>query len=252
MLINTSLPPLLLLPPRSHQRRGHQWCLGIRTWRGAGWLVSGEKQQRSLIHWLKVKSCLDFVFNLHCCVKQFIYIHCIYIYIYMPLSTVSRILTVMNELVLQWWLKGPTHFLCRLFPLSIYSALKCRGCCCAVGKVIHSAPWRLASVRSMFLLHKANTSWWALLTLSTTSILSSWMQGYCCLHERLLYECCPSYKVLDWFVFMDIVFVKRLFSYISSSFESPPFSLQLHAQPQLNGHGLLADIWSEAPRRKHE
>nr|XP_040054702.1 protein Mis18-beta [Gasterosteus aculeatus aculeatus] len=40
----------------------------------------------------------------------------------------------------------------------IYSALKCRGCCCAVGKVIHSAPWRLASVRSMFLLHKANTS----------------------------------------------------------------------------------------------
>uniref|UniRef100_A0AAQ4NWE3 Protein yippee-like n=1 Tax=Gasterosteus aculeatus aculeatus TaxID=481459 RepID=A0AAQ4NWE3_GASAC len=71
--------------------------------------------------------------------------------------------------------------------LTIYSALKCRGCCCAVGKVIHSAPWRLASVRSMFLLHKANTS----------CILSSLMQGYCCLHERLLYECCPSYKVLD-------------------------------------------------------
>ncbi|XP_042356052.1 protein Mis18-beta [Plectropomus leopardus] len=40
----------------------------------------------------------------------------------------------------------------------IYSSLKCRSCCCAVGKVIHSAPSRLAVVRSMFLLHKANIS----------------------------------------------------------------------------------------------
>ncbi|KAM6917590.1 protein Mis18-beta [Lycodopsis pacificus] len=40
----------------------------------------------------------------------------------------------------------------------IYSSLKCRGCRCAVGKVIHSAPWRLATVRSMFLLHKADIS----------------------------------------------------------------------------------------------
>ncbi|XP_074516372.1 protein Mis18-beta [Sebastes fasciatus] len=40
----------------------------------------------------------------------------------------------------------------------IYSSLKCRGCRCAVGKVIHSAPSRLAVVRSLFLLHKANIS----------------------------------------------------------------------------------------------
>ncbi|KAM8914926.1 protein Mis18-beta [Spinachia spinachia] len=40
----------------------------------------------------------------------------------------------------------------------IYSCLKCRSCRCLVGKVIHSAASRLASVRSMFLLHKANTS----------------------------------------------------------------------------------------------
>ncbi|XP_042244003.1 protein Mis18-beta [Thunnus maccoyii] len=40
----------------------------------------------------------------------------------------------------------------------IYSSLKCRGCRCAVGKVIHSAPSRLAMIRSIYLLHKANIS----------------------------------------------------------------------------------------------
>ncbi|XP_053192237.1 protein Mis18-beta [Scomber japonicus] len=40
----------------------------------------------------------------------------------------------------------------------IYSSLKCRGCHCAVGKVIHSAPSRLAVIRSIYLLHKANIS----------------------------------------------------------------------------------------------
>ncbi|XP_032355656.1 protein Mis18-beta [Etheostoma spectabile] len=40
----------------------------------------------------------------------------------------------------------------------IYSSLICRGCRWAVGKVIHSAPSRLATVRAMFLLYKANTS----------------------------------------------------------------------------------------------
>ncbi|XP_040917000.1 protein Mis18-beta [Toxotes jaculatrix] len=40
----------------------------------------------------------------------------------------------------------------------IYSCLKCRSCRCAVGKVIHSAPSRLAMIRSLFLLSKANIS----------------------------------------------------------------------------------------------
>ncbi|XP_069567662.1 protein Mis18-beta [Brachyistius frenatus] len=40
----------------------------------------------------------------------------------------------------------------------IFSSLKCRSCRCAVGKLIHSAPSRLAAVRSIFLLHKANIS----------------------------------------------------------------------------------------------
>ncbi|XP_051813393.1 protein Mis18-beta [Acanthochromis polyacanthus] len=40
----------------------------------------------------------------------------------------------------------------------IYSSLECRGCCSAVGKVVHSAPSRLAAVRSIFLLYKANIS----------------------------------------------------------------------------------------------
>ncbi|XP_059208986.1 protein Mis18-beta [Centropristis striata] len=40
----------------------------------------------------------------------------------------------------------------------IYSSLECRVCCSAVGKVIHSAPSRLAMVRSLFLLNKANIS----------------------------------------------------------------------------------------------
>ncbi|XP_039993785.1 protein Mis18-beta [Xiphias gladius] len=40
----------------------------------------------------------------------------------------------------------------------IYSSLKCRGCRCAVGKVIHSAPSCLATIRSLFLLYKANIS----------------------------------------------------------------------------------------------
>ncbi|KAM7376278.1 hypothetical protein PAMP_006021 [Pampus punctatissimus] len=40
----------------------------------------------------------------------------------------------------------------------IYSSLKCRTCGCTVGKVIHSAPSRLAVIRSTFLLHKANIS----------------------------------------------------------------------------------------------
>lgn len=38
----------------------------------------------------------------------------------------------------------------------IYSSLKCHGCRCALGKVIHSAPSRLALIRSIFLLYKAN------------------------------------------------------------------------------------------------
>ncbi|XP_068435754.1 protein Mis18-beta [Clinocottus analis] len=56
----------------------------------------------------------------------------------------------------------------------IYSSLKCRGCRCAVGKVIHSAPSRLAAVRSMFLLHKANISCYILTCSSmvTSSSLS--------------------------------------------------------------------------------
>ncbi|KAM3594800.1 uncharacterized protein V6R79_014425 [Siganus canaliculatus] len=40
----------------------------------------------------------------------------------------------------------------------IYSSLHCRCCRSAVGKVIHSAPPHLASVRSIFLLDKANIS----------------------------------------------------------------------------------------------
>ncbi|TDG99144.1 hypothetical protein EPR50_G00208120 [Perca flavescens] len=40
----------------------------------------------------------------------------------------------------------------------IYSSLICRGCRCAVGRIVHSAPSRLATVRSMFLLYKANIS----------------------------------------------------------------------------------------------
>ncbi|XP_041827459.1 protein Mis18-beta [Melanotaenia boesemani] len=40
----------------------------------------------------------------------------------------------------------------------IYSHLKCRSCHCVLGKVIYSAPSYLASVRSIFLLHKANIS----------------------------------------------------------------------------------------------
>ncbi|XP_018537171.1 protein Mis18-beta [Lates calcarifer] len=48
----------------------------------------------------------------------------------------------------------------------IYSSLKCRGCRCAVGKVIHSAPLRLAMIRSLFLLYKANISCYILNTSS--------------------------------------------------------------------------------------
>ncbi|XP_072221433.1 protein Mis18-beta [Leuresthes tenuis] len=40
----------------------------------------------------------------------------------------------------------------------IYRALKCGSCHSVVGKVIHSSPSRLASIRSIFLLHKANIS----------------------------------------------------------------------------------------------
>ncbi|XP_022621830.1 protein Mis18-beta-like [Seriola dumerili] len=40
----------------------------------------------------------------------------------------------------------------------IYSSLKCCGCRCAVGRVIHSAPPRLDVTRSLFLLYKANIS----------------------------------------------------------------------------------------------
>ncbi|XP_026155186.1 protein Mis18-beta [Mastacembelus armatus] len=40
----------------------------------------------------------------------------------------------------------------------ICSALKCRVCCCDVGKVIHSAPSHLATIRSLFLLYKAKIS----------------------------------------------------------------------------------------------
>ncbi|KAG7229178.1 hypothetical protein INR49_013121 [Caranx melampygus] len=38
----------------------------------------------------------------------------------------------------------------------IHSSLRCRGCRCTVGRVIHSASSRLATVRSLFLLYKAN------------------------------------------------------------------------------------------------
>ncbi|XP_071751613.1 protein Mis18-beta [Centroberyx gerrardi] len=38
----------------------------------------------------------------------------------------------------------------------IYSSLRCSGCCCVVGAVIHSAPQHLAALRSLFLLYKAN------------------------------------------------------------------------------------------------
>nr|XP_020478625.1 protein Mis18-beta-like [Monopterus albus] len=40
----------------------------------------------------------------------------------------------------------------------IFSSLKCHGCSCIVGKVIHSAPSHLATIRSLFLLYKANLS----------------------------------------------------------------------------------------------
>uniref|UniRef100_A0A4W6FCP1 Protein yippee-like n=1 Tax=Lates calcarifer TaxID=8187 RepID=A0A4W6FCP1_LATCA len=55
---------------------------------------------------------------------------------------------------------------CSCFTFSIYSSLKCRGCRCAVGKVIHSAPLRLAMIRSLFLLYKANISCYILNTSS--------------------------------------------------------------------------------------
>uniref|UniRef100_A0A3Q3RAB4 Protein yippee-like n=1 Tax=Monopterus albus TaxID=43700 RepID=A0A3Q3RAB4_MONAL len=45
-----------------------------------------------------------------------------------------------------------------LFTFSIFSSLKCHGCSCIVGKVIHSAPSHLATIRSLFLLYKANLS----------------------------------------------------------------------------------------------
>uniref|UniRef100_A0A3Q1J762 Mis18 domain-containing protein n=1 Tax=Anabas testudineus TaxID=64144 RepID=A0A3Q1J762_ANATE len=37
-------------------------------------------------------------------------------------------------------------------------SLKCHGCRCAVGKLIHSAPSHLATIRSLFLLSKSNIS----------------------------------------------------------------------------------------------
>lgn len=40
----------------------------------------------------------------------------------------------------------------------IYSFLSCRRCRSLVGRIIHSAPARLANCRSMFLLHKPNLS----------------------------------------------------------------------------------------------
>ncbi|XP_019953518.2 protein Mis18-beta [Paralichthys olivaceus] len=44
----------------------------------------------------------------------------------------------------------------------IFSSLKCRGCRSSVGKVIHSAPSRWASFRSLFLLHKSNITCYVL------------------------------------------------------------------------------------------
>ncbi|CAN9501966.1 unnamed protein product [Ophioblennius macclurei] len=44
----------------------------------------------------------------------------------------------------------------------IYSTLKCGSCSSAVGKVVHSAPWRLTSLRSFFLLSKANVDCYVL------------------------------------------------------------------------------------------
>uniref|UniRef100_A0A8C9X2C3 Mis18 domain-containing protein n=1 Tax=Sander lucioperca TaxID=283035 RepID=A0A8C9X2C3_SANLU len=83
------------------------------------------------------------------------------------ITCVDAIVCISNEKTRVFWLLevmtemfcSGSHLLSQLlFPFSIYSSLTCRGCRCAVGKVIHSAPSRLATVRSMFLLYKANIS----------------------------------------------------------------------------------------------
>ncbi|KAK2826628.1 hypothetical protein Q5P01_020842 [Channa striata] len=48
----------------------------------------------------------------------------------------------------------------------IFSSLKCRVCCSAVGKIIHSASSRLAPIRSLFLLHKENINCYILNSIS--------------------------------------------------------------------------------------
>uniref|UniRef100_A0A3B4V5L2 Protein yippee-like n=1 Tax=Seriola dumerili TaxID=41447 RepID=A0A3B4V5L2_SERDU len=60
---------------------------------------------------------------------------------------------ITNDVVISFYLLSLL-----LFIFSIYSSLKCCGCRCAVGRVIHSAPPRLDVTRSLFLLYKANIS----------------------------------------------------------------------------------------------
>ncbi|XP_058470886.1 protein Mis18-beta [Solea solea] len=54
----------------------------------------------------------------------------------------------------------------------IYSSLKCGGCDSAVGIVIHSAPSRLAAIRSLFLLNKANITCYILGSQSVVKVSS--------------------------------------------------------------------------------
>ncbi|XP_029138181.1 protein Mis18-beta [Labrus bergylta] len=62
----------------------------------------------------------------------------------------------------------------------IYSSLKCRGCRSPVGKVIHSSPSRLASIRSIFLLYKSNVSCYILTSSSmvNASMLTFDLRGF--------------------------------------------------------------------------
>ncbi|TWW71723.1 protein Mis18-beta [Takifugu rubripes] len=56
----------------------------------------------------------------------------------------------------------------------IYSPLKCGCCCSSVGKVIHSAPPCLSTLRSLFLLKKANISCYVLK--SSSMVMASALQ----------------------------------------------------------------------------
>ncbi|KAM9355706.1 protein Mis18-beta [Pholidichthys leucotaenia] len=54
----------------------------------------------------------------------------------------------------------------------IYSSLKCRNCHCALGRVLHSTPPRLAVARFFFLLNKANISCYILDSCSMVKALA--------------------------------------------------------------------------------